>query len=415
VKSTTQNRGHGICGALALLLAAAAGAATFSVDRFDDSTASLCSPLIANDCALRGAILEANSNPGDDVVRLQAGTYTLSIPGADENEGQTGDLDVTDTVLVVGRGPELTVVDAGGVNDRVFDMRTPGKRLTLRGLTVTGGSPDAGVGGGILTQEGSLRLETCVVTGNELLGGGDGSAVASVADGPGDLTEIVDSWITGNTGQWAAVSLAVAHLERTTASGNTGTNLNASVVSIRGAGSSVQDSTVGDNSVGAHGVLGIHGTGIEIRSSTLANPGGNALYVSSAGSATLDNTLLVGSCLLQGQLTTLGGNLEGPGDTCLLGGSDLVNVPDPGLSSLGFFGGPAPVYQPLASSPAVDAAIAAPGCPALDQRGLSRPRDGDGNGSAVCDIGAAELAGAGEIFVETFDCGFTTGWSGAVY
>jgi hypothetical protein len=97
---------------IALLAATPAGADTYNVDRFDDSTADACNPLILYDCGLRGAIIRANSNPGDDVVRLQAGTYTLTIPGAGENLCQTGDLDVTDTVLIVGRGPELTVVDA---------------------------------------------------------------------------------------------------------------------------------------------------------------------------------------------------------------------------------------------------------------------------------------------------------------
>jgi hypothetical protein len=31
------------------------------------------------------------------------------------------------------------------------------------------------------------------------------------------------------------------------------------------------------------------------------------------------------------------------------------------------------------------------GFPATDQRGVARPRDGDGNGSSIVDIGAFEL------------------------
>ena len=400
--------------ALALLAAGPAGADTFNVDRFDDSLASQCSIYSPDDCALRGAIIRANANPGDDVVRLQAGTYVLSIPGADENEGQTGDLDVTDTLLIVGRGPERTVIDAGGdggVNDRVLDVRAPGKLLTLRGLTATGGSPDISGGGGIFTQYGSLRLETCVVSGNELLAGGSGSAIESVADAPGDLTEIVDSWITGNTAYYSILHVLTAHIERTTVSGNT-LGYYAGTVEVFGEGSLLVDSTF-EGSTGSTGdasVL-IWGTGAAIEGCTLLGDGGPALGVATSGSATLSNTLVVGWCGLAGQLTSLGGNLESPSDTCGFEASDLVNVPDPGLSALGFFGGPAPVYQPLAGSPAVDAPIAAPSCPALDQRGLSRPRDGGGSSQAVCDIGAVELAGEGEIFVETFESGFTTSWS----
>ena len=84
------------------------------------------------------------------------------------------------------------------------------------------------------------------------------------------------------------------------------------------------------------------------------------------------------------------------------------------LSGLGWYGGSTPVHQPLPGSPAVDQTIAALACPSFDQRGLSRPRDGDGDGGAVCDIGAVELAGPGEIFVETFESGFLTPWSDVV-
>jgi hypothetical protein len=315
----------------------------------------------------------------------------------------------------VGRGPERTIVDAGGdggVNDRVVDVHAPGERLTLRGLTVTGGSPDLGTGGGIRALEGSLRLESCVVSGNELFGS-SGMAVNSASTIPGDLTEVVDSWITGNAGEYSVLETEIARIERTTVSDNTQTQY-ASTVEIHGLGSLLLDSTFGGNTAAQYSPLvAIWGGAVAIEGCTLVGVDA-ALYVTSSGSATLSNTLISGWCAGEGQVTSLGGNLESPGATCELGADDFENVPDPGLSALGFFGGPAPVYRPLAGSPAVDVAIATPGCPALDQRGLPRPQDGDGDGNAICDIGAVEIAGAGELFVETFECGFTTPWSDMV-
>ncbi len=137
MSSTTRFRSLEILSVMVLLVAGPVGADSYNVDRFDDSTASACSIYSGDDCGLRGALIRANANPGDDVIWLHSGVYTLSIEGPGEDLCQTGDLDVTDTVRIVGPGPERTTIDAGGdagVNDRVFDVHAPGKKLTLRGL-----------------------------------------------------------------------------------------------------------------------------------------------------------------------------------------------------------------------------------------------------------------------------------------
>ena len=48
-----------------------------------------------------------------------------------------------------------------------------------------------------------------------------------------------------------------------------------------------------------------------------------------------------------------------------------------------------PYLEPRPDSPAIDA-MSGPGCPTTDSRGLARPQDGDGNGTATCDVGAVE-------------------------
>jgi hypothetical protein len=46
-------------------------------------------------------------------------------------------------------------------------------------------------------------------------------------------------------------------------------------------------------------------------------------------------------------------------------------------------------HVPLPGSPAID--TAAPSCLATDQRGVVRPKDGNGDGTVRCDVGAAEF------------------------
>ena len=149
------------------------------------------SPGVADGAAgsLRAALINANGNSQNDVIFLQAGTYGLSVLNANdatannlqENAGQTGDLDVTEvnrSVLIQGQGAGVTIIDAAGLNDRVFH-NLANVRLELRDLTVRGGTAleqgtpgtpnGAGRGGGIFNQ-GELVLDHVIVENNQALG-----------------------------------------------------------------------------------------------------------------------------------------------------------------------------------------------------------------------------------------------------
>ncbi|GAP63451.1 hypothetical protein ARMA_1874 [Ardenticatena maritima] len=72
---------------------------------------------------------------------------------------------------------------------------------------------------------------------------------------------------------------------------------------------------------------------------------------------------------------------------------NIIGV-DPNLGALTDFGSPGKQVFPLLSgSPAIDAGTNT-GCPATDQRSAARPTDGNGDGTATCDIGAYETDAA---------------------
>jgi hypothetical protein len=99
------------------------------------------------------------------------------------------------------------------------------------------------------------------------------------------------------------------------------------------------------------------------------------------------NSLIGSNCW--GEITSLGHNLDSDGSCALSEPSDLSNI-DPMLGLLQDNGGLTQTHALLLGSPAIDAGDNTE-CPATNQRGISRPQDGDGDGIAICDIGSYEL------------------------
>jgi hypothetical protein len=122
-----------------------------------------------------------------------------------------------------------------------------------------------------------------------------------------------------------------------------------------------------------------------------------------SGSANVVNTLIAGNTATIGPdcsaaLTSAGHNLIQDPEGCSITGAVTGNVlgVDPQLGSLQDNGGATLTHALLPGSPAIDAGTN-DACPATDQRGVTRPQDGNGDTTAICDIGAYERAALGLI------------------
>jgi hypothetical protein len=363
----------------------AAYAAVYIPTKTTDS-AGTCTP---QSCSLREAVLAANQNPGEDVILLHAGTYTLTIAGNSEDLGATGDLDIQDNLVLLGDGASTTIVDGGGL-DRIFQV-PPGITAEIRDVTLRNGKAP-GLGGAILIA-GTLTIERSVLSGNSSVAGtaGPGFGGALYASGAASTLTVTDSTIAGNSAQSGGGGLAAAGnltLENVTISANhADSNFGGGLYIYGTAHATVNNVTVSGNS---------------------ALQGGGLLVENSAFIGTppvISNSILAGNTATTSFPDCWGPvdsryNLVGVVDSGCNGPSvarnDLVGTAaaplDAKLDLLQAAGGPTPTQPLKPGSPALDAGNpAAPGspraCETTDQRGAARPAS---LGAGRCDLGAFE-------------------------
>jgi hypothetical protein len=357
----------------AILLASAApvaGAATFNVDTTaDDATLTACKDDAANDCSLRGAIIAANASAGTDTINVPAGTYVLTTGGGED--AARGDLDITDSVTIVGAGAARTVLQAPSLGPSlesysVFELHGA-ITVHISGVTITGGSAS-----GIISHGSTLTVVDSVLALNSTRGTGGGIAASG-----GRLT-VLNSTLRGNVARGPGAAIAA----------------DGTVV--------IRNSTISGNG-GFRSALFLSGT-TELRNVTAVQ---NNWSLENGGAVTIRNTILADCFPGTGTIASQGYNLIVNPDGCAIAvqTGDQVGM-DPRLAPLGDYGGPTPTQalctgagEPdpscTAASPAIDAANpAAPGsggtaCEATDQRGVARP------GGSACDVGAFEVAPAG--------------------
>ena len=128
--------------------------------------------------SLRAAVQEANVTLGRATIYLDDAIYQLTVDGTAEASDAIGDLDVTEDLVIVGRGADRSIIDAAGIS-RIFDVH-PDASLTLINLQLRGGSD--GFGGLIRAMRGEIELRNVYLDGGLATYGGAIAAESSVVE-----------------------------------------------------------------------------------------------------------------------------------------------------------------------------------------------------------------------------------------
>ena len=334
--------------------------------------------------------------------------------GLFNNSGATATLNfVTFQGNTGGYGGGLENSGAITINDSLFNLNV-----------VTGS------GGGIWNLGGTVTLNRTTISNNSAYEGGGINTYG--ADLQITKANIVDNIATGTHGGGIYHGGGTAFITDATISGN---QANAATANGGGIYQNSDDNltltnvTLADNQAGMLGGGFYHFgryailTNVTI-ANNLAGVAGDAIYEDSPmtplnpGIVQIGNSVILGSAnnCDGGMFQSFGYNLSQGTCASLVHATDQDNyVGSLNLSPLASNGGvyPMQTMMPTAGSPLIDAGDNTI-CPSTDQRGQARPLDGDGNGSALCDIGAVEFIPA-PIFADVPMSYWSVSWVERLY
>ena len=347
----TLNSGCDLLDSILRALASSCARPEFVVTRIDDPPGGLCS---ATNCSLRQAVTLSNACPGTQTIRIPAGTYTLTLAGANEDNNLRGDLDITQSVNMIGSG--YPAID-GNHSDRVLDIKA-GATVTMQNLVIQDGL--AQWGGGI-TNAGTLTASDVLIQNNQDSIGG--SAAGVFTSGVASFTH---SAFVGNISYEETAGVqndGTLRLDNVTITGNHGYG----VMNDRSGNTAINFSTIADN------------------------PGAYELWDNGSPESFVISNSIVSGHVSDGNcfqaIKSNGFNIDSSsptgGHTCAFTHPSDLNGVDPLLQPAGTFGGTLPIRPLAVGSPALDSADPAR-CSGTDQRGVTRPQ------GPACDRGAYE-------------------------
>ncbi len=374
---------------------------------------------------LRSAVADAGN--GDTIV--------FDLPPASVITLTSGQIAIGVDLTISGPGAaDLTV--SGNGSSRVFNI-SHGADVSINNITIANGQVTNAQGGGI-RNAGSLTITDCVMRDNAV--SGSSTSIARIGGAIGNAATSAGS---------ASLTVERCTFENNSSSGEGGGigsfNLAATTADL-----TVRDSTLTDNEAVYGGAIAQYSqsggtalgvlinTTISNNSSTLDGGGidSDVLTGNGINQLTLINSTVHGNSASRsggGLSSTISGSLYRYRNTIVAGNTASVAADEIQQTSLGtdtvfqggnligndaglvFYsshssdqigtstdpipallgpltdnGGPTPTHMPEPGSPAIDAALDL-FCPDTDQRGESRPVDGNNDGTAVCDIGAVEI------------------------
>jgi hypothetical protein len=314
---------------------------------------------------LHNALTAAQSSGGSDIIRVVQGTYYGNFTYS-SGQGHSLTLLGGYTAGCSRReiGPANTVLDAQGSGNVLNLYNFDGGDISVDGFSIQN-ADTAGDGGGIFAESasnataGNIALTNNIIRGNTSDQGGGGAYARSYSgNGTAATVILLNNIIIDNRA-------------------NVGGGVFVSSYSVSGTPGTV---TITNNTITGNNA-GIHGGGAFLYANS-SSPGG---MVNCYNNIIWGNTSPTGADIdVQdtADSTTNGYN----NDYSVISGSwhnesGNINL-DPGISGN---------YHLRSASPCIDAGLnSAPGIPATDFEGNDRLLDGDGNGTAVVDIGAYE-------------------------
>jgi CSLREA domain-containing protein len=323
----------------------------------------------------KGRVLETDSDADVTLENITISGGLGSLGGGIYNAGV---LTVTGSTI---SGNEVTGFSRGG---GIYNADTGTLRVTRSTISRNVASSNGGTGGGIYNL-GMLTVTSSTISENGATDGGSGGGIYNA----GGTVTVINSTISGNSA--TAVGGGID-------AGGTVTVINSTI-----SGNFVRDTYARGGGIAfASGSLMIINATIALNSVIGEQARDAGIWASGDTSVFFKNSIVA---LNQGYgdencssvpIGASGTNFDTDG-SCGVGFTQ-VTAAALNLGSLADNGGPTRTHALQSGSVAIDAASDCTlpnGAPVTtDQRGVARPQDGDGDSSAVCDVGAYEVEAA---------------------